>query len=314
MQRQRRQDQVGTQHFRSQLDVAMGDHGMDHKRMYAKAAKLRGLVIDTLPEGDDWPELATYRNTGLPKDREAVVQRVLSTCGVHLTDAEKSVVRTLLFDARVDKLSMVQWDSMRKNKERSIKENASKLPVYEWWCGIRGCNGLGLGLIIGCTGDLSRYDNPGKVWRRLGLAPYKNKACSTWRMAGGLSSDEWQQIGYSPKRRSVVYNIGDSLIKQGDEYRKVFLERKRFEFEKARKEGLAVVTTQRATADNWVKVGLPRPEVVKKFDRKEHRLASHVHARAQRYMEKRLLKDLWKQWNPRSVKSQEELQTTWAEV
>ena len=72
-------------------------------------------------------------------------------------------------------------------------------------------------------------------------------------------------MGYSPQRRSVFYNIGDSLLKsQGKEenagpYRKIYDLRKAYE----------------------------RPNVESD---------GHAHNRAMRYMTKRLVRDLHKHW------------------
>ena len=80
--------------------------------------------------------------------------------------------------------------------------------------------------------------------------------------------------GYSPRRRSVMWNIGDPMIKcsirEGkaiSPYGQIYLDRKAYEVAR-------------------------NPEIK----------PIHAHRRAQRYMEKRLLKDLWKEWkseNPR---------------
>jgi len=83
----------------------------------------------------------------------------------------------------------------------------------------------------------------------------------------GLSRDDrnaaYIEHGYSPKRRSRMWNIGDALIKGNADgiYRATYLKRK--EYELAR-----------------------NPEMPK----------IHAHRRAQRYMEKRLLRDLWRAW------------------
>ena len=70
--------------------------------------------------------------------------------------------------------------------------------------------------------------------------------------------------GYSPRRRSVLWQVGDVLIKSNRDgvYKKLYDERK---IEEAK-----------------------NPELKSKM---------HIHRRAQRYMEKRLLVDMWEAWN-----------------
>lgn len=68
--------------------------------------------------------------------------------------------------------------------------------------------------------------------------------------------------GYSPARRSVAWNIGSNLIKSRGSYKAIYDARKVIE--------------------------LPRVET-----------KAHAHNRAQRYIEKRLLRDLWAAWRRR---------------
>jgi hypothetical protein len=121
-----------------------------------------------------------------------------------------------------------------------------------------------LGTIIGETGDLSLYANPAKVWKRLGLAPFNGKMPSTWRSGkeGKLSSEEWSAIGYSPRRRSVMYVIGESLVKQNDgDYRKRYDEAK-------------------------AAIAAAHPDYSK----------GRCHNHGMLLCVKRLVRDLWKQW------------------
>lgn len=68
-------------------------------------------------------------------------------------------------------------------------------------------------------------------------------------------------MGYSPIRRSISWNIGSSLLKKQNPYREIYDQRKIFEQQKV-------------------------PDGTKML----------WHRRAQRYVEKRLLRDLWRAW------------------
>jgi hypothetical protein len=69
--------------------------------------------------------------------------------------------------------------------------------------------------------------------------------------------------GYDAERRSVVWSLGEAVVKVGGDgpYRALYLERKALEHSRD-------------------------PEMSK----------AHAHARAKRYMEKRLLRELWREW------------------
>lgn len=146
--------------------------------------------------------------------------------------------------------------------ERAMKALAMQLPVYEWVTSIRGFGVMNLACIIGETGDLNNYTNPGKVWKRMGLAVIDGQ-----RQRKTTDKEIAIQMGYSPVRRTVMHLLGDSLVKgqgKGDEageYRQIYDQRKAYELER-------------------------NPEMVK----------AHSHARAMRYMEKRVLRELWKIW------------------
>lgn len=139
-----------------------------------------------------------------------------------------------------------------------IEKTAVALPVWDaWGKAVRGFGAFGLGLIVGEAGDLALYSNPAKLWKRMGLAVMDGRAQG--RPEKGAGAEEWIEHGYNPLRRSVVWTIGDALIKQGEAYRTIYLERKELE-----------------------------------AGRCETKM--HAHRRAQRFMEKRLLRDLWVEW------------------
>ena len=185
---------------------------------------------------------------------------------------------------------------LRKQPEKGMEQLAMLLPVWDaWGASVRGFSAMRLAVIVGCAGDLSGYSNPAKLWKRMGLGIVRGER---QRLVAGTTAamkDLAIEHGYNPTRRAEMFVIGECQVK-GGAYRQVFLERKRVEVEKAQAEGLQVATTTQQTIDSWVANGLPAPVLVKKIDPTLHRSAGHVHSRAQRYAEKRLLRDLWRAW------------------
>lgn len=167
----------------------------------------------------------------------------------------------------------------RKQAEKEMVKLAKELPVYPWVENVKGFGALGFTSIIGETGNLSNYAGPAKVWKRLGLAVIN----------GGrqrrVTGEEALEHGYSPSRRSVVWTIGDSLFRCGGEYSDLCRERKEVEREKAKFEGLIVCPSAKIPAK----------------DKENYRSDGHVHNRAKRYMEKRLIRDLWRAWRDSSA-------------
>lgn len=96
---------------------------------------------------------------------------------------------------------------------------AKTLPVAQWIAheDQRGVSLTYLAVIVGEAGDLRVYSNPGKLWRRFGCAPWTYRGAtlmgSTWKagVEGKLPADQWELFGYSPRRRSIAFMIGQNL-------------------------------------------------------------------------------------------------------
>ena len=121
--------------------------------------------------------------------------------------------------------TMVGIDAFR-DKETAIEKEQGKLaktlPVAEWVMAPeqKGFGLQSLATVVGETGNLSNYANPAKVWRRMGCAPHqfdgKTLMGATWKSGkeGKLPASEWESFGYSPRRRSISFVIGENLVKQ----------------------------------------------------------------------------------------------------
>lgn len=133
---------------------------------------------------------------------------------------------------------------------------ARQLPVYPWVKATRGFGDLSLAKIVGEAHDLSGYATHSRLWKRMGLAVMPDGTRQR-KVVGEAALAH----GYSPTRRSLMFLIGDGLIKQNEHYRGIYQARKAVE--------------------------LARDETMTRM---------FVHMRAHRYMEKRFLRDLWQAW------------------
>lgn len=147
-------------------------------------------------------------------------------------------------------------ESHRKLVEKRLAELVKTLPVCDWWCSHHGCAEGGLASIIGEAGNLSRYSTKSKLRKRMGVAVINGE-----RQRRIKDVEMAVEHGYSPSRRAVLWTIGQAIIQNGagSKYREIYDERKPFELERCDTKG-------------------------------------HAHNSAKRYMEKRLLDDLWKEW------------------
>lgn len=164
---------------------------------------------------------------------------------------------------------------MQKSLEVPMQELVKRLPVIDWVEHVdqRGFGVLYCGVILGETGDLFNYANPAKVWRRLGVAPYtkgdETLMGATWKSRGKSKGNklhklDWEEFGYSPRRRSITYLLGESLLKgnQNGPYR--------------------------------TRYTVKREEFQKKHPEYEKPMRSHLHGML--LASKLLLKNLWIEW------------------
>lgn len=180
--------------------------------------------------------------------------------------------------------------------EKKIVSLASLLPVARWMNqeNQRGFGFKSLGQIIGITGDLANYANPAKVWKMLSLHPiaFDGKVLmgSTWRFGkeGKLPKEIWTDAGYSPSRRSLMYVIGESLMKGNrGEYRT------RYDEAKSKAE---------LSHPEWCECscnGDGKNGKGKKCSRcgGKGKVLMRVHRHAMLLMTKRLIRNLWIEWN-----------------
>lgn len=172
------------------------------------------------------------------------------------------------------------FDTVEKGATKQMERLAKELPVYSWAEGVRGFGAVSLAIIVAEAGDLSGYPEKGHLWKRMGVAVLDGVR------QGGLTKtapkEAWIAHGYNRQRRSRMWNIGDALIKGNGEgeYRQAYLARKDYERERAEAAGLIVAPAAK----------IPKKRVA------EFMSDGHIHRRAQRYMEKRLLRDLWRAW------------------
>lgn len=120
-----------------------------------------------------------------------------------------------------------RFNELKGELERSMVQQARLLPMAAWVKRPeqRGFGELFLAIVIGETGDLSNYTGRdkqgiGKLWRRLGCVPWTFDGATwmgaTWRSGkqGKLPASEWERFGYSPRRRSIAFLIGEGIVKQ----------------------------------------------------------------------------------------------------
>jgi len=156
----------------------------------------------------------------------------------------------------------------RDEQEKMLYGLVRSLPVWPWVETIRGVSENALATVVGESGDLNAYSNPAKLWKRLGLGLVEHKGEHV-RQRKAKDKKLATLMGYSPKRRASIYVIGGNVIK-------------------ARKGATGIAADLLAYYESEKAKALAKGLT-----------KAHSHYRAQRHMEKRFLKLLWREWTGR---------------
>lgn len=218
-------------------------------------AKCRRIAGQNPPKSETETDKAYLER--MRKEGDKIYRSMMN--GAQHEQAEQALIvsESFLAARRMFHDSRSQVEKQMRSVTEAILEY--KPEVKQWLADSRGVGIDSVAAILAETGDLSNYANPARVWKRMGLAVIGGRA---QRKAKGV---EAMDQGFSPSRRSIMWNVGECLVKQGEEYRRRYLERKEYEAAK-------VPEDQGGRPALW-------------------------HARAKRKVEKDVLKDMWNLWN-----------------
>jgi hypothetical protein len=195
----------------------------------------------------------------------------------------------------------------RERVEAELEMLVKKLPIADWLDhpDQMGVGAGSLAAILGSAGNLFTYVTVQKLWKRMGMAVMPNGRQRPMRDA-----EQAKLHGYSPQRRSVMWNIGTSILRtqsqrnekdddgeivgvkrEAGAYRRLYDERKAYESAKNDNGDYAEQAAKRLSEASFDK----KTAAYKAY--MEGKLPPlHLHARAQRFVEKRFLKELWVEW------------------
>jgi hypothetical protein len=189
-------------------------------------AVVAGDIAATRPRKDNAP-LAKGEWKELYKEAATLIKAVMSgKADCRLADVVRSSY-----------IGIGSFETLKTQLEKAMRQLATSLPVADWAERPEqaGFGLLSLASVVGETGDLTPFAGPAAVWRRMGCAPWTFEGntymAGTWKSGkyGKLPSSEWVDYGYSPRRRSIAYIIGENIVKQNKDgpYRTKYLEAKR---------------------------------------------------------------------------------------
>jgi len=213
-----------------------------------------------------------------------------------IDDAENPMRAYVDFHIAAIELCERRQTEIEKRLVRAVK----MLPIYEWAKGIKGIGDLSLACIIGeATGnrtDDGRFYSVGDfksvsaLWKRMGMAVINGHRQGN--PGQGASANDWINEGYSKTRRSVMWNIGNSLILSMGKFRPLFGEDVRANDSYTELQKVFAERARYEAARLPHKDGTP----IKESATGKESYSLHAANRAKRYVEKRLLRMLFAQW------------------
>lgn len=187
-------------------------------------------------------------------------------------------------------------DAQQAAYEKEMVRAMKGLPILKWARDVKGFGDLSLANIIGeCTGfrndtgefySLGDFKSVSAVWKRMGLAVINGHRQGN--PGKGAGADDWIAEGYNKSRRSVMWNVGNSLILSMGKFRPMFGEDVEANEDYTY---LQKVFAARARLEQ-AKLG---KEVAESKTGKDS-YSAHAANRAKRYTEKRLLRMLFSEW------------------
>lgn len=191
-------------------------------------------------------------------------------------------------------------DKQQGEYEKHLVKAVKVLPIYQWAKGVKGFGDLSLACIIGEasgygkeTGEfysVGDFKSVSALWKRMGLAVLNGHRQGA--PGKGATAEDWIVEGYSKTRRSVMWNVGNSLILSMGKFRPVFGEDVRANPEYTE---LQCVFAERA---RYEAERLPHKcgTAIKESKTGKDSYTLHAANRAKRYTEKRLLRMLYSEW------------------
>ena len=225
-----------------------GEGEVDHSRcdLHPPAVDL-ATIIDTLRE--EWRDRQAWRRA-----EKSLLLQAKARCRALVADGSKVEAGKIysaaigkgdhqlaaLAFARIEPLerarSVIEADC--KLVERRLIALAKQLPVAGFVEQTRGVGLLSLAGIVGEAGDLANYATHQRLWKRMGLAVMPD---GRQRRVGGADA---LAHGYSPVRRSLMWNVGTCIVKAGGPLKAVYDARKAIDL--ATCEAIAADPVQRA--------------------------------------------------------------------
>ncbi len=293
-----------------QLDMITSEKELQYERRNVLKAEItfknrsRGFIQRVMLDGRRWDQLDEKQVEQLRKNADTDLKCIEEAHKELNLDGSLPKVQSMVIALAIEKganktfieryassvltnfVGMLYLKPFQKKLQRDMgKIIAKHFPEIKDWVEHDDQFGIGLpgvAAIVGEAGDLSNYEYPMKIWKRFGLAVIDGERQRR------VANDPMKAIehGFNPLRRSLMFTLGDSIVKRKPTEKN--------DFKPCR---LHALLEERKEYERG------RDTIVKYKDKKTGKMVEkpisvgHIHARAKRYVEKRILCDLLYAWH-----------------
>lgn len=258
------------------------------------------------------------RYNDLRRAKQRLLLQAIATCRI-ACDGDKEAAAKLFAKPTPEIIAwlvpymdaMAPLDHAIAEQAKLLEKLGKSLPVYEWCKSVPGLGPRFLSMIVGeCGIGPGEYRSVSALWKRMGMAVIDGERQRR------VTGDAALVHGYVATRRSLMWNIGGSIMKaqiRGEkdddgkkieggsraigEYGQLYLDRKAYELERSNAGAYAEV------AAALVKSAKREGKTPNAHNLEGRLSPSHLNNRAKRYIEKRLLRELWKAWRRASSRA-----------
>jgi hypothetical protein len=179
--------------------------------------ELRGHLQPERGQEDEWAadtkklslEIAAKTIAYQKRKIENAARWSIGLANLKQPDQHEHVLSRMAFVQKTAR-PLAEWSLEEDAVLKRMTEAAATLP-FASFCEHEDRKGFtlaGMAVLIGHAGHPLDYANVGKLWKRLGLAPYEKdgvvRAGSTWSLFGGLTKTDWIALGYKRSRLGDV--------------------------------------------------------------------------------------------------------------
>jgi len=198
--------------FKNQRRASVSNNIIKNDELYPEIQRLRR--IENSSEGTK-TKIAQLIKKALVRQLNMEFEKNFDNTRVDIKNVENYVLNIANRKYDEDKTAQI-FELLEVDRLKDVKKYMNdNLPVYQWCQEVKGLGDKLTAKLLAGIGDIRRFPNPASLWSYCGV---------------GDASKEKRETGnrlrHSPKMRATLFNLQESFIKAGSQYRVIYDKRK----------------------------------------------------------------------------------------